>query len=190
MYKVTSYYQEDQVAIAKFLQDSRYLFSDYHYYLRNALLSILNGTADIAKLTTRLHENKASIVGLLAPYYSAESCNALSDSLAAHATIALEYIKATATKQPLTAIQEQWVANVDEIATLLNSIDPIRWQKAAVVAFWTQDANCMHRQATSRVAGDWASDIVSSDLAYKNIIELADCIGNGIVMSNLEKFSK
>lgn len=190
MYKVISYYQEDHEAIANFSKTARYALSEYHNYLRNATLSILNGTADIAELTTKLTDNQVAISKLLIPYYSAETSTKLAELLKSQVTIMLDYITAAATNQSLTAIQDQWVSNTDEIATLLASIDMVRWPKATVVNFWTQNANYSHRQVVARLAADWVADIAACDLAYKNIIDFADVFSNGIVMSNLEKFSK
>lgn len=190
MYKVVSYYQEDPMAIAIFHKDARSLLSEYNYYLRNALLGILNGTSDISTIINRLDTTQTEIGKLLIPYYPSEHSIALTNLLKDQNIIITDYISASKAKQDLSAIQTRWVTNTDEIATLLNSIDPIRWPKGATVSFLTQHANYIHRQLVARMANDWVADIEAQDLTYGNIIDFADALSNGIVMSNLEKFSK
>lgn len=190
MYKVVSYYQEDPMAIASFHKDARYLLSEYNYYLRNALLGILNGTSDISTIISRLDTTQTTIGKLLTPYYPIEHSIALTNLLKDQNIIITDYISASKAKQDLTPIQTRWVTNTDEIATLLNSIDPIRWPKGSIVTCLTQHANYIHRQLMARMASDWGADIEAEDLTYSNLLDFADMISNGIVMSNLEKFSK
>ena len=190
MYIVVSYYHEDQVAITSFQKKSNYLFSEYNFYIRNMMLSILNSTTDLTPIIERLDDNQTAIADLLLPYYPTQKVNSLADILKIHVSLIEQYIKVSVAKQDLTAIQAQWVANTDEIATLLNSLDSSRWVKSATVTFLTQNANYLHRQIVARMASDWVADIAAADLAYNNIIDFAEFFGNGIVVSNLEKFSK
>jgi hypothetical protein len=190
MYKVVSYYQEDPMAIANFHRDARVLLSEYNYYLRNLMLSILNGTSETTEIVNRLDKTQTSIGKLLTPFYPMETGLSFAELLKTHVTIVTDYITAMRAKQDLTPIQTRWVTNTDEIATLLNSVDPIRWPKGTIVTCLTQHANYIHRQIMARMENDWAADIEAEDLTYHNLIDLADVISTGIVMSNLEKFSK
>lgn len=190
MYKVVSYYHEDQVAMSNFQKKANYLFSEYNFYIRELMLSILNGTHDLSAIIERLDDNANAIASLLTPYYPAATVTALADLFKVQVATIEQYIKLSLAKQDLTTVQAQWVTNTDEIGTLLNSIDPTRWPKSAVVTALTNQANFIHRQVVARMANDWVADIAATDLGYNNIIEFSNVVGNGIVVSNLEKFSK
>lgn len=190
MYKVVSYYQEDHDAMANFQKHARYKLSEYNFYLRNVLLSILNGTSDTIELINRLNTVQEDVATVATMYYPMETKVALTELLKAHVLVVVDYITASKAKQDLTTIQATWTSNTTEISMLLNSIDPIRWTNSAIVAICTQNANYIHRQIVARMMSDWTGDIEATDLAYKNVIEFADVISNGVIMSHLDKFSK
>lgn len=190
MYKVVSFYHEDQIAIADFRKTSNNLFSEYHYYLRNLVLSILNNTGDGQAIIERLNDNQYAIADMLTPYYPATKIATLVDLLKTQVSIIEQHVKAMVAKQDIAPVQALWVANTNEIATLLSSMDSSRWDKNSTITYFTQNANFIHRQVVARMGSDWSADIIAQDLAFNNICDLSDFFGGGVIMSNLDKFSK
>lgn len=190
MYKVVSHYYEDDTKIKEFREKSNIAWTDHFMYTRNAIISILNNTPDVAAVVDRLMKNQEDIGNLLRPYYSATIVDQYVNLLKQHINIAAQYVTAVRDHQPTADIEAAWTANGQDIVNWKSSVNPWNWPRSKIEPLWVQHMNTTISEISSRANGDWASDIAAADSAYTVIRQIAQSFADGVIYQSIENFAK
>jgi hypothetical protein len=111
----------------------RKLWEDHITWTRVYIIDALAGLPDTDSAAGRLLKNQDDIGAAIVPFYGAEAGAKLTDLLKQHIMIATEVVKAAKAKDTaqVTAQQQRWSANADEIALFLSSANPA-WPRATI----------------------------------------------------------
>jgi hypothetical protein len=168
----------------------RKLWEDHITWTRLAIISLEGDTPDTDATVTRLLRNQADIGDAVKPFYGEAAGNELTQLLREHILIAADIIVAAKAgdSAQLAAAQESWVANADEIAALLHSVNPRNWPLDVM-----KDEMHMHLQLTTEEAvahlqGDWDADVAAYDKVHDHILHMADLLSNGLIKQFPSRF--
>lgn len=182
------HYEEDPNAISAFKKSVNDLWDQQTDYIRNAIISIIDGADDISAVTARLTQNQEDIGNSIAPYYGDIDAGELTALLKTLISTTINIIITVKSSTSTADLEAQWIAIANNIAALLDSIDPDNWPKDTVSAILTKYLSCILKEATSRASKDWVSDFAAYDIARDTIAELAAAESNGILDKFPEKF--
>lgn len=106
--------------------DRRRLWEDHVTWTRLAIISLDTGTPGTDATVARLLKNQTDIGNAVKPYYGNAAGNAQTKQLRAHIVIA-DMIAAwkAGDRRKLAAAQDRWDANADQVAAVLNSVNPV-----------------------------------------------------------------
>ncbi|WP_210215052.1 hypothetical protein [Mesorhizobium sp. M4B.F.Ca.ET.089.01.1.1] len=99
----------------------RKLWEDHITYTRNYIISALAGLQDTDEVAKRLLQNQDEIGDAVKPYYGDAAGKKLAALLKDHINIATKVVEAakSGSKDKLSAAQDKWSANADDIAVFL-----------------------------------------------------------------------
>src|SRR4029453_5952218 len=112
------------------------LWDDHVTWTRLAVISLLGDTPDTSATVGRLLQNQKEIGNRIKPFYGDAAGNALTGELRKHIRIAADLIAAAkaGNADQVAAQQARWHQNAEDIAALLNSVNPEFWSQDAVLA--------------------------------------------------------
>jgi len=170
--------------------DLRKLWEDHITWTRLAIISLETGSPDTSATVARLLRNQVDLGTAIKPYYGNAAGNELTRELKAHILIAADVIAAAKAgdQEKLVAAQAKWVANADQIATVLNSVNPRFWKLAAMKAEMHMHLNLTTAEAVARLQGDWNADVAAYDRVHDHILRMSDLISAGIVKQFPSRF--
>jgi hypothetical protein len=163
--------------------DLRTLWEDHVAWTRLAIISLETGTPDTDATVARLLRNQSDIGNAIKPYYGNAAGKALTKQLRAHIAIAADVIAAAkAGDQPkLVEAQTRWDKNADEVAAVLNSVNPRYWKLAAMKAEMHMHLKLTTEEAVARLQGNWNADVAAYDKVVQHILHMSDMLADGIV---------
>jgi hypothetical protein len=169
----------------------RRLWEDHITWTRLYIVSAVAGLPDATPTATRLLQNQTDIGTAVKPYYGDAAGNALTGLLKEHIGIAVDIIVAAkgGDTAKFEAANKKWYANMDDISALLSSANPKSWPLAQLRPMMRMHLDLTLVEASARLHGDWAADVVAYDQVHTHILQLADELTNGIVTQFPEKFS-
>jgi hypothetical protein len=182
------HYEEDPAAVEAFEEAVEHLWCKTVDYTRNAIISILSGIDDIDAVATRLMSLQEDIGNAIAPYYGNEAADAVTTLLKQHVTILVDIIKNIKDGKSTEQLETSLQANVDAIATFLDSADPDNWPKDVVLSLLKKHIACTLKIARSRFAKDWPADFDAYEECKNNIEQLAYAMAGGILNKFPEMF--
>ncbi|MGZ7064736.1 MAG: glycosyltransferase [Candidatus Aminicenantales bacterium] len=167
----------------------RKLWEDHITWTRNYIVSALAGLEDAGAVAKRLLANQDDLGNAIIPYYGEEAGKKLAALLRDHILIATEVVKAAkmGNAAELTAAQNKWTANGDDIAAFLSGANP-HWPKAAVADMLHKHLAYTTDEVVSRLKKDWAADIEAYDKGHLHMLMFADMLTEGIVKQFPAKF--
>jgi hypothetical protein len=170
--------------------DMRKLWEDHVTWTRLAIISLETGTPDTDATVARLLRNQTDIGNAIKPYYGNAAGNELTRQLRAHILIAADVIAAAkAGDQPkLADAQARWDKNADQIAAVLNSVNPRYWPLATMKAEMHMHLKLTTEEAVARLQGDWNGDVVAYDKVHRHILQMSDMLSDGIVKQFASRF--
>ena len=162
--------------------DVRKLWEDHITWTRLAIISLEGGTPDTDATVARLLKNQVDIGNAVKPYYGKAAGNELTKQLRAHILIAAEVIAAAKAgdSAKLANAQASWVANADQIAAVLNSVNPRYWKLRAMKAEMHRHLDLTTEEAVARLQGNWTADVAAYDKVHRHILHMSDVLANGI----------
>ena len=171
-----------------FRNDMRVLWEDHVTWTRLAVISLLGNTPDTSATVGRLLQNQTDIGNAIKPFYGDAAGNALTDELRKHILIAADLIAAAkaGNADQVAAQQARWHQNAEDIAALLNSVNPELWNQDAVLAMLDEHLRLTTDEVVARLQGNWGADVASYDRIHHHALGMADTLSTGII----EQFPK
>ena len=163
--------------------DMRKLWEDHITWTRLAIISLETGTPDTEATVDRLLQNQTDIGNAIKPYYGKAAGNELTKQLRTHILIAADVIAAAKAgdNAKLAEAQARWVKNADQIATVLNSVNPRFWKLGALKAEMHMHLDLTTQEAVARLQGNWTADVAAYDAVHEHILHMSDLLSAGIV---------
>jgi hypothetical protein len=170
--------------------DMRKLWEDHVTWTRLAIISLESGTPDTAATVARLLRNQTDIGNAIKPYYGTAAGNELTRQLRAHILIAAEVIAAAKAgdQTKLADAQTRWDKNADQVATVLNSVNPRYWPLATMKAEMRMHLKLTTEEAVARLQGNWNADVVAYDKVHRHILHMSDMLSDRIVKQFASRF--
>ena len=88
----------------------------------------------------------------------------------------------------LADAQARWVENADDIAEVLNSVNPRYWKLAALKAEMLMHLDLTTEEAVARLKGDWAGDVAAYDKVHEHILHMSDLLADGLIKQFPKRF--
>jgi hypothetical protein len=173
-----------------FRNDMRALWEDHIVWTRLAIISLINGSPDTDATVARLLRNQTDIGDAVKPYYGDAAGEELTTQLRGHILIAADLVLAAKAGDAakLADAQERWSANADDIAAVLNGINPVFWKLQALEHMLDEHLTLTTQEAVARLEGDWEADVAAYDAIHHHALGMADTLSVGIVKQFPRRF--
>jgi hypothetical protein len=171
-------------------EDMRKLWEDHITWTRLAIISLETGTPDTDATVGRLLQNQTDIGNAVKPFYGDAAGNELTRQLRAHILIAADVIAAAKAgdSAKLADAQARWIENADQIAAVLNSVNPRHWTLDVLKAEMHMHLDLTTEEAVARLQGDWTGDVAAYDKVHEHILHMSDLLSDGIVKQFPKRF--
>jgi hypothetical protein len=168
----------------------RKLWEDHITWTRLAIISLEGGTADTNATVARLLENQTDIGDAVKPFYGESAGDALTQLLREHILIAADIIAAAKAGDStgLADAQERWLANADQIAAALHSLNPRNWPLDVMTSEMHMHLDLTTEEAVAHLQGDWEADVAAYDKVHGHILHMADLLSNGLIKQFPSRF--
>jgi hypothetical protein len=168
----------------------RKLWEDHVTWTRLAIISLTTGSPDTSATVGRLLQNQTDIGNTVKPFYGSAAGDKLTALLKDHILIAADLIAAAkkGDQAALADAQARWVANADEIAATLNSVNPRFWKLATLKTELHKHLQLTTDEAVARLQGDWSADVAAYDAVHVHMLHLADFLSSGLVKQFPRRF--
>jgi hypothetical protein len=173
-----------------FRNDMRALWEDHIVWTRLAIISLINGSPDTDATVARLLRNQTDIGDAVKPYYGDAAGEELTKQLRGHILIAADLVLAAKAGDAakLADAQERWRANADDIAAVLNGVNPVFWKLQALEHMLDEHLALTTQEAVARLEGDWEADVAAYDAIHHHALGMADTLSVGIVKQFPRRF--
>jgi hypothetical protein len=170
--------------------EMRRLWEDHITWTRLAIISLTTESPDTEATVGRLLQNQTDIGNAVKPYYGNAAGNELTKQLRTHILIAADVIAAAkagdATK--LADAQARWTKNGDDIASVLNSVNPRNWRLAAMKAELRMHLKLTTDEAVARLQGNWSADVAAYEKIHRHALHLSDLLSAGVIKQFPRRF--
>jgi hypothetical protein len=168
----------------------RKLWEDHVTWTRLAIISLETGTPDTDATVARLLRNQTDIGNAIKPYYGSAAGNELTRQLRTHILIAADVIAAAKAgdQTKLADAQARWDKNADQIAKVLNSVNPRYWPLATMKAEMHMHLELTTEEAVARLQAHWQADVAAYDKVHRHILHMSDMLSDGIVKQFASRF--
>jgi hypothetical protein len=170
--------------------EMRRLWEDHITWTRLAIISLTTDSPDTQATVARLLENQTDIGNAVKPFYGRAAGNELTSQLRKHILIAADLIAAAKAgdQAKLAGAQARWQQNADDIAALLNSVNPRNWKLSAMKAEMHTHLALTTQEALARLQGDWNADVAAYDEIHRHILRLSDVLSVGLIKQFPKRF--
>ncbi len=168
----------------------RQLWEDHIVWTRLAIISLTTDAPDTEATVGRLLQNQTDIGNAVKPFYGEAAGDKLTAELRRHILIAADLIAAAKAGDQAKLAEEQarWEENADDIAAVLNSVNPRHFDLTALKAEMRTHLRLTTEEAVARLQGNWAADVAAYDEIHAHILHLADYLSDGIVKQFPKRF--
>jgi hypothetical protein len=172
-------------------QEMRRLWEDHITWTRLAIISLTTDSADSEATVERLLKNQTDIGDAVKPFYGEAAGNVLTRELRRHILIAADVIAAARAgdQHGLADAQARWQSNADEIAAVLNSVNPKHWKLATMKAEMHKHLDLTTQEAVARLQGNWSADVAAYDQIHEHILHMSDLLSSGLVKQFPKRFN-
>jgi hypothetical protein len=150
-----------------FRMDARTAWSKWAYSMLNYSISLNGNLEGTDQVKGRVHKNAIVLGDFLVPYYGLTAGNLFATSLIAINDIGMHYVNALKDRQPTEQIILQWVPLVDNIAKLMNELNPNNWPESLVRDQFSNLVKAWQNQLTARANKDAIGDEIAIDYINK-----------------------
>lgn len=189
MYRIITYYYEDEAKIAGLYAQSKKLWNEHVCYTRSAIISLLTGSADVDAISARLMKNQDEIGQLLYPYYSTEEAEAFTGVLKEHITLAIALVNAVKAGEDTTAPTKAWYDNGEAMLTWMENENPHYWSRVVTQPLWNDHLKYTSDEVNARLKEDWSGDLDAFDMNRSCMQKWAELYATGIVYNNMDMFA-
>jgi hypothetical protein len=173
-----------------FRQDMRRLWEDHITWTRLAIISLTTDSPDTDATVGRLLQNQTDIGDAVKSLYGNAAGDELTRQLRLHILIAADVVAAARAgdQAELVDAQARWSSNADDIAAVLNSVNPKYWPLATMKAEMHKHLDLTTQEAVARLQGNWAADVAAYDQIHEHILHMSDLLSNGLVKQFPSRF--
>src|SRR5215204_4641013 len=171
--------------------DMRKLWEDHITWTRLAIISLEGGTPDTQATVARLLKNQTDIGNALKPFYGKAAGEKVTQLLRQHILIAADVIaaaKAGGDNAKLTDAQARWLANANQIAAALHTVNPRYWPLGTLKAEMRMHLRLTTDEAVARLHRDWTGDVASYDKVHRHILHMSDLLAQGLIKQFPKRF--
>lgn len=160
----------------------RLLWEQHVYWTRIVITSLINDSADLDAVLTRLLRNAPDMGNALKPFYGEQLGNQYSALIKDHLVIAADLVKAAKAgdMQSVESIDKKWHANADDIVNFLSSINPYISQQDMRKMFY-EHLDLTKKEAAFLLQKDYPSSINTFDEIERQALEMSDEISSAII---------
>jgi hypothetical protein len=171
-------------------RDMRRLWEDHIVWTRMAIISLTTGSPDTEAGVARLLKNQTDIGNAVKPFYGKAAGDKLTSELRRHILIAADLIAAAKAgdQAKLADAQARWQANADDIAAVLNSVNPRYFKLGVLKAEMRMHLKLTTDEAVARLTGDWTADVAAYDRIHRHILHMSDYLSGGLVKQFPKRF--
>jgi len=171
-------------------QEMRRLWEDHITWTRLAIISLTTDSPDTEATVGRLLQNQTDIGDAVKPFYGEAAGNELTRQLRLHILIAADVVAAARAgdQAELAEAQARWLANADDIAAVLNSVNPKHWELATMQAEMHKHLDLTTQEAVARLQGNWSADVAAYDQIHEHILHMSDLLSSGLVKQFPNRF--
>ncbi len=171
-------------------QEMRQLWEDHITWTRLAIISLTTDSPDTEATVGRLLKNQTDIADAVKPFYGEAAGNELTRQLRLHILIAADVVAAARAgdQAQLADAQARWLANADDIAAVLNSVNPKYWKLATMKAEMHKHLDLTTQEAVARLQGNWSADVAAYDQIHEHILHMSDLLSSGLVKQFPNRF--
>jgi hypothetical protein len=171
------------VAARAFHDKMRELWDDHVTYTRLAIVSFAGGLPDLAPTEARLLQNQTDLGNAFKPFFGDAAGDHLTALLRIHILTAVDIlVAAKANNAPaLTAAENAWYANANDIADFLHSLNPTHWSDAELRAMMKEHLDLTLKEATDQLQGQFPQSIADFDQIHQQILGMADTLSDGVI---------
>jgi hypothetical protein len=164
-------------------QDMRRLWEDHITWTRLAIISLTTDSPDTEATVGRLLANQTDIGDVVKPFYGEAAGNELTRQLRLHILIAADVVAAARAgdEDALAEALARWQSNADDIAAVLNSVNPEHWELAAMKAEMRKHLDLTTQEAVARLQGNWSADVAAYEQIHEHILHMSDLLSTGLV---------
>jgi hypothetical protein len=168
----------------------RQLWEDHILWTRMVIMNIADTPGGTNESVIRLLRNYNDMEDAMRPYYGNETSEKFGDLIEEHLIIAADLVKAAkaGNSTAAAALEKDWYANADEIATLLSSTNP-NWDKQAEIDMWHNHLAATKEEAVARLSGNYTADVAAFDKVHEQALMMADMQSGGIIRQFPDKFT-
>jgi hypothetical protein len=173
-----------------FHDQMRKLWEDHVTWTRLAIVSFAGGLPDFEVTAARLLQNQVDIGNAIKPYYGGKAAKQLTDLLQEHikgAVVLLEAAK-SGDANAIARAKEAWYRNGDQVARFLSKANPRNWKFKTVAAMMKKHLDQTLKEASDRLAGNFAADIRHYEAIHRHILKMADTLSAGIIAQFPSRF--
>jgi hypothetical protein len=171
-------------------QEMRRLWEDHITWTRLAIISLTTDSADTEATVGRLLANQTDIGDAVKAFYGDAAGNELTRQLRLHILIAADVIAAARAgdQDELAEAQARWSSNADDIAAVLNSVNPKYWELPTMKAEMHKHLDLTTQEAVARLQGNWSADVAAYDQIHEHILHMSDLLSAGLVKQFPKRF--
>ena len=170
--------------------EMRRLWEDHITWTRLAIISLTTDSPDTEATVGRLLKNQTDIGNAVKPFYGAAAGNELTRQLRTHILIAADVIAAAKNGDTakLAEAQARWAKNGDDIAAVLNGVNPRHWKLAAMKAELRTHLRLTTEEAVARLQGNWNADVAAYEKIHRHALHLSDVLSTGLIKQVPRRF--
>jgi hypothetical protein len=170
--------------------EMRRLWEDHITWTRLAIISLTTDSPDTDATVARLLKNQTDIGNAVKPFYGNAAGNELTKQLRRHILIAADVIAAAkaGTGAGLADAQARWAKNGDDIAALLNGVNPRQWKLGAMKGELHTHLKLTTDEVVARLEGDWNADVAAYDKIHRHALHLSDLLADGLINQFPKRF--
>lgn len=157
----------DQTMI--FRMNARTAWSKWAYSMLNYSISLNANLEGTDQVKGRVHKNAIVLGDFIVPYYGLTAGNLFATALIAINDIGMHYVRALKESQPTEQIVAEWVPQVDNIAKLMNELNPNNWPTTLVQDQFGNLVRAWQDQLTARAS----RNIIADEIAIESINKIA-----------------
>ena len=166
------------------------LWEDHVTWTRVFIISVTSDLPDAGTAAQRLLQNQVDIGNAIKPVYGDEAGEQLTSLLNDHILTAADLLVAAKSGDTVKFAEanQRWYDNAHQLAAFLNSANPDNWPLADMQFMMNSHLDLTLEEATARLNGDWAGDVVAYDKVHDEILDMAGMLTEGIVSQFPKEF--
>jgi hypothetical protein len=176
-----------------FRMDARSVWTKWAFSLMNYAVSLNGNLPGTDQVKGRMHKNAVAIGDFLVPYYGMTAGRALATALIGIDDIGMHYVEALKAKLPTEEIVNSWTPYINDVAQLMNELNPTHWPKMLINDILTNLVSAWQDQLNARASGNIINDEIAIDYISKLIVtgvpdhvkhgysSLADVFSRGVI---------